>query len=301
MTVRFAGEGVGLAADVDGDWSGPPAVLLHGGGQTRHAWGATSRVLADAGFLAVRVDRRGHGESDWAGDGDYGIDAYARDVRAIARQIARPVALVGASLGGLAALVALAEPPCVDATAVVLVDVTPRMRQDGRERIGEFMRSRPDGFASVEEAADAVSRYLPGRPRPKDISGLARNLRLGADGRFRWHWDPRFLDSRLQADTGHPTRFEDAAARVTVPMLLVRGGESDVVGEDEADALLRVAPRAQAVDVAGAGHMVAGDRNDIFTAAVVEFLVKNVRAEQATSDCIRPDGPGKQMEDPSRR
>jgi non-heme chloroperoxidase len=278
MTVRFTGSGVGLAADVEGAWSGPAVVLLHGGGQTRQSWGATSHVLADAGFLAVTVDQRGHGESDWASDGDYGIGAYARDVRAIIRHIGRPVALVGASLGGLASLLAVAEPPGADATALVLVDVTPRMRQDGRDRIGEFMRSRPEGFGSVEEAADTVSQYLPDRPRPKDVSGLSRNLRLGADGRLHWHWDPKFLDSRLESDTGHPARFEDAASRVTAPMLLVRGGNSDVVGEDEADALLRVAPRAQALDVAGAGHMVAGDRNDIFSSAVVEFLIKNVRA-----------------------
>src|SRR6516165_8370864 len=141
MSVRFEAAGLTLAADVEGAWSGPVVVLLHGGGQTRQSWGATSRVLADAGFLAITVDQRGHGESDWASDGNYGIGAYAQDVRVIASQIARPVALVGASLGGLASLLAAAEPPQANVTALVLVDVTPRMRQDGRERIGEFMRS----------------------------------------------------------------------------------------------------------------------------------------------------------------
>lgn len=278
MPVWFAGDGVTLTADAEGTWSGPAVLLLHGGGQTRQSWGGTSKVLADAGFLALTVDQRGHGESDWAADGNYGISAYGRDVRAVASQLGRPVALVGASLGGLASLLAVAEPPHVDATALVLVDVTPRMRQDGRDRIGDFMRGKPEGFASVEEAADAVSQYLPDRPRPKDVSGLRRNLRPGPDGRLHWHWDPKFLDSRLQDETGNPARFEDAAASVAVPMLLVRGGDSDVVGTDEADALLRVAPQAQAIDVAGAGHMVAGDRNDVFSSAVADFLIKNVRA-----------------------
>ena len=201
MPVRFAGDSVTLTADVEGAWSGPAVLLLHGGGQTRQSWGGTSQVLADVGFLALTVDQRGHGESDWAADGNYGISAYARDVRAVASQLGRPVALVGASLGGLASLLAVAEQPGVDATALVLVDVTPRMRQDGRDRIGDFMRGKPEGFASVEEAADAVSQYLPDRPRPKDVSGLRRNLRPGPDGRLHWHWDPKFLDSRLQDET----------------------------------------------------------------------------------------------------
>src|SRR6201993_2569826 len=152
MLIRFAGDGVTLTADAEGAWSGPAVLLLHGGGQTRQSWGGTSQVLADAGFLALTGDQRGHGESDWAADGDYGIGAYARDVRAVAGQLGRPVALVGASLGGLASLLAVAEPPDVDATALILVDATPRMRQDGRDRIGDFMRGKPEGFASVEEA-----------------------------------------------------------------------------------------------------------------------------------------------------
>src|SRR6201987_3440576 len=150
MPVRFAGDSVTLTADVEGAWSGPAVLLLHGGGQTRQAWGGTSQVLADVGFLALTVDQRGHGESDWAADGNYGISAYARAVRAVASQLGRPVALVGASLGGLASLLAVAEPPGVDATALVRVAVTPRVPPDGRDRIGGFMRGKPEGFASVE-------------------------------------------------------------------------------------------------------------------------------------------------------
>jgi non-heme chloroperoxidase len=139
------------------------------------------------------------------------------------------------------------------------------------------MRSQPDGFSSLEEAADAVAAFLPHRPRPSDVSGLARNLRLEPDGRYRWHWDPAFMDAnRLGEDVERPERFERAAAAVTAPMLLVRGGISEIVSEDGVRAFLRVAPSAEYVDVPGAGHMVAGDRNDIFTAAVVEFLSRRL-------------------------
>ena len=278
MAVRFRGaHGIELEADVEGPWLGPPVILLHGGGQTRHAWGGTERALAAQGYFAISLDLRGHGLSDWAPDADYSIDAYASDLREVLAQVGRPAALVGASLGGLTSLVAAGEPPGVDCTAIVLVDVTPRMEEDGRERIGGFMRSHPEGFASLTEAADAVARFLPHRPRPADVSGLAKNLRLEADGRYHWHWDPAFLEgSRLAKDTNRPERFEEAARSIDVPMLLVRGAESEVVSEAGAAAFREVVPRAEYVDVPRARHMVAGDENDIFTESVAEFLNRTV-------------------------
>ncbi len=280
MAVRFrAANGIELAADVAGPWHGPLVVLLHGGGQTRHAWGGTTHVLATQGFLAVSLDLRGHGESDWAPDGDYGIDAHAADLRAVVAALGRPALLVGASLGGLTALIAAGEAPRLSTPAIVLVDVTPRIDPGGRDRIMEFMRSHPEGFASVEEAADAVSAFLPHRPRPSDVSGLAKNLRHDPDGRYRWHWDPAFLSaSKLGKDTMNPERFEDAARTITTPTLLVRGGKSEIVSAEGVVAFQKVMPHAEYVDVPEARHMVAGDQNDIFSFAVVEFLTRTVAA-----------------------
>jgi pimeloyl-ACP methyl ester carboxylesterase len=278
VAIRFRGSNsIELVADIEGRWDGQPVILLHGGGQTRHAWGGATRALGDAGFLAITLDLRGHGDSDWAPDGDYSPGAYADDLRAMLRQVGRPAALVGASLGGLTSLLAGGEEPRVECTGMVLVDVTPRMDRAGRERIGAFMNSHPEGFASLEEAADAVSAYLPHRPRPKDIGGLAKNLRLESDGRYHWHWDPAFMSSaRLVEDTAVYERFERAAAAVTAPMLLVRGAQSEIVNDDGVAAFRAVVPSSEYVDVAGAGHMVAGDRNDIFTYAVVEFLARKL-------------------------
>ena len=269
-----------VVGDAYGDVGAPPVVLLHGGGQTRHAWGATAAALGEQGFHAVSLDLRGHGDSDWAADGNYTVDALAEDLRVVATLLGRPPAVVGASLGGLTALIAAGEasPPVA---AVVLVDIAPRTQPEGVERIVNFMTGNPDGFHTLEEAADAIATYLPHRPRPKDLSGLQKNLRLGADGRYRWHWDPRMMsgERRINA-TQNMARLEAAARALTVPTLLVRGRMSDVISEDDARHFLELAPHARYADVSGAGHMVAGDRNDAFTAAVVSFLLESIDADQ---------------------
>jgi pimeloyl-ACP methyl ester carboxylesterase len=267
---------VDLVANAWGDPDAATVLLLHGGGQTRHAWGRTAEAVADRGWRAVAVDLRGHGDSDWSPDGVYGLDRFVADVRCLVAAVGSPPVLVGASLGGLASLVALGEPPPVAALGLVLVDVAPRMEEDGVDRIRAFMTSAPDGFATLDEAADAVASYLPHRRRPDDLSGLTKNLRRRHDGRWIWHWDPKFvhpLEERVPSnDFADHVRLAAAARAVTVPALLVRGGISDIVSVDGARELQELIPHAELVDVAGAGHMVAGDRNDRFSAAVLQFL-----------------------------
>lgn len=278
-TVRGA-DGIELGADVAGPEDGPPVVLLHGGGQTRHSWSGTLRTLGDRGWWAWSVDLRGHGDSTWPEDGDYSLGAFARDVTAITAAFDRPPALVGASLGGISSLVALYEAPDQRAMAssLVLVDVAHRIEEQGRDRIGAFMTGNIDGFATLEEAADAVAAYNPNRPRPKDLSGLQKNLRRRADGRWVWHWDPRFIRGAFGSEDEtrtldiRPNLLHDAVVALRIPTLLVRGRTSDLLSEEGAREFLELAPQAEFADVAGAGHMVAGDRNEIFNAAILDFL-----------------------------
>ena len=252
------------------------AVLLaHGGGQTRHAWGGTARALAAGGFEALSLDLRGHGESGWARDGDYGTERFAADLVTVARRVDGPVALVGASLGGLAGMLAAGELAPEAFSRVVLVDVTPRLEPAGVAGIVGFMRADLErGFGSLEEAADAIERYLPHRRGRRNPEGLRKNLRRDEDGRWRWHWDPRFMTAPRDEDDPErrTARLERALGAVTVPLLLVRGRTSELVSEAGVEAFLRCAPAARFVDVADAGHMVAGDRNDAFTDAVRAFL-----------------------------
>ncbi|MEO6570164.1 MAG: alpha/beta hydrolase [Ilumatobacteraceae bacterium] len=275
-TVKLPGAGVQLAADLYGNETDPPVLLLHGGGQTRHSWGGAARAFAEAGKFALSIDLRGHGHSDWSPDGVYGMTQFAADVRSIAASLGRPPALVGASLGGLSSLLAVGESELPLASALVLVDVAPRIEVEGRMKIQGFMRAGMRGFDTLEDAADSIAAYIPHRPRPTDLSGLQKNLRQRGDGRWYWHWDPRWITNHEGVDGQeglvHHDRLTAAARRVTIPTMLVRGRMSDIVSDQGVQELLELIPHAEVVDVAGAGHMVAGDKNDVFNAAVIEFV-----------------------------
>ena len=269
--------GLRLAADVGGDPSALTVIFMHGGGQTRHSWRRATRQLLDDGYQVVSLDARGHGDSDWSPEGDYGLPSFAADLLAVIATLSAPPAIVGASLGGSTGLYAIGNSTEPIARALVLVDIVPRVDAVGSEKILAFMRSRPDGFATVAEAADAVAAYNPHRPRPSETSGLMKNLRRRADGRLHWHWDPKIVEA--------PTRLEppdlvgpllDAASRVRIPTLLIRGLMSDVVSDTGIAELRATLPGLEVQDVAQAGHMVAGDRNDAFNLGVSAFLRRHL-------------------------
>ena len=263
-----------MAAEYWGEAGGDraPAVLLHGGGQTRHSWGRTGQRLAGQGRAVVALDARGHGESDWDPEGDYSIGAFTGDLVALLEILGRPAILIGASLGGIASLIVAGENPEL-VTALVMVDVVIEVEAEGVKRIQDFMSANPNGFGSLEDVHDAITAYNPLRRRPLNFESLRKNVRLADDGRWYWHWDPAVLGSseepihRLDRE-----RLKRAASALSIPTLIVRGGRSDVVTEAGLADMLRLVPHAHVADVAAAGHMVAGDDNDLFGNALEQFL-----------------------------
>jgi non-heme chloroperoxidase len=155
----------------------------------------------------------------------------------------------------------------------VLVDVVIQLEPEGVDRILEFLTAHRDGFVSLEDVADAIAAYNPIRRRPQNLDGLMKNVRRHADGRWYWHWDPAFIrigdEPQRQVD---PDRLRAAAAKLRIPTLLVRGAQSDVVGDEGMADMLALVPSAESVDIAGAGHMVAGDDNDVFASRLEAFL-----------------------------
>jgi pimeloyl-ACP methyl ester carboxylesterase len=285
-TAMFKGAaGNRLVADVYGE-GGQPVLLLHGGGQTRHAWRRTAEHLGRAGATAYALDQRGHGDSEWVADGHYAFTDFAADAAAVAATLTeragkRPIA-IGASLGGIASLLADGSAERAGTgpifSAIVLVDITPRVNREGVAKIQGFMRERAaEGFADIADAADAVAAYLPHRPRPRSQEGLKKNLRLHPDGRWRWHWDPRVLQGGRSFALDHrilENALIEAARAITIPALLVRGGSSELVHEAHVREFLELVPHADYIDVAEARHMVAGDSNDRFSDAVLDFVGK---------------------------
>ena len=202
--MHFKGHGdIKIAADVWGSDNEELVILLHGGGQTRHAWGDTGKKLAEAGYHSVALDLRGHGDSEWHADGDYSIRAYKDDLVSIINEIGKPARLVGASLGGMASLVLAGDEINSDlCTALIMVDIGIYPDPVGSDRIVSFMLSGEKGFDSLENVAKSISNYLPHRKKPKDLEGLKKNLRLKGDGRYYWHWDPDLLEEDRVQETG---------------------------------------------------------------------------------------------------
>ena len=157
--------------------AGRPVLLLHGGGQTRHAWSRTARALAERGWHAVALDQRGHGDSEWVPDQAYSFRNFAADAAVVAQRIAQeqgaqPIA-IGASLGGIASLLALGEPGEPVFAGLILVDIVPKMDPHGVAHVQGFMRARAaGGFGTIEEAPPTRWRptclTAPSPPRSTD-------------------------------------------------------------------------------------------------------------------------------------
>lgn len=269
-TVRLDADGVELAALRIGHEQPRGILFAHGLGQTAAAWRRGAHGIAAHGWLALAADARGHGDSGRNRPGmPYTPELLVDDLLRWAATFEHKPVLVGASMGGLMGLSAQARHDCF--SALVLVDITPRWEPEGVARILAFMRAHADGFASVESAIDAIAEYMPHRPR-KSAQALSGLLRPEADGRWRWHWDPRLVEDLNRDAEQRQHQLVQAARQVRVPTLLLTGGASDVVSQATIAEFLDLVPHADHRQIAQARHLVAGDDNEAFASAVLEFL-----------------------------
>ena len=270
--------GIHLVSDVRGSPDAWTVLFLHGVGQTRHAWGRTAQIVASQGWRTIALDLRGHGDSDWSPNGDYSFAAFAGDTIAVAKQLEKPPIIVGASLGGRAAILAEESSDRKLSSGLVIVDMTYMSNPAGSQRIKTFMRSGLDGFDTLDEAAEVIAAYTPNRSRQINVEGLHKVLR-NRKGRWHWHWDPAVVSiDRNQAELERQENLGDYSAKtIELPMLLIWGLMSDVVTQEGVDDLLARFPNGTVATVDGAAHMIAGDRNDAFSKAINTFLEEKIR------------------------
>lgn len=253
------------------DWGNrrmPPMVFLHGGGLNAHTWDLVCLALRDQ-YWCLAVDLRGHGESSWSVDGDYRLSSYAADLRFFARRLLQtPFSLVGMSLGGLVAIqYASASPESV--TALILVDVGPEPRSRGAQRINAFATATAEP-STLDELVDQSLRFNPRRRREVLRRSLVRNLRQTDDGLWVWKYDPRSDSVPWNAE-----RLWHALGKIQCPTLVVRGDESDVFNDQDAEAVTSALPNGFWVRIRGAGHTVQGDQPAQLVAEVEAFLARN--------------------------
>jgi pimeloyl-ACP methyl ester carboxylesterase len=252
-----------------GDPSSPTILMLHGGSQQAHSWDFVSLPLSEH-YHILALDQRGHGDSDWATDGDYSIEAHQRDIDGFVE--ARGLVdfhLIGHSMGGRNSYVWASHHP--DALkSLVIVDTGPEGQSRGRNRIQSF-RELPDELDSFDEFAQRVQEYT-GRTREQVLGALKYSIRQRSDGKWTWKYDKLLRTPGNRSPQWTPEQLWAAVARITCPTLVVRGGDSDIFADETMRNMQQVIPNCTTVTVPGAGHLVAGDNPADFLMALQQFL-----------------------------
>lgn len=252
------------------DWGTPgrPSLLcLHGITQTAHSWDDVAPALARTHHVRA-LDQRGHGDSTWAPDGDYRLGTQSQDVEGVLLAIdAAPAIVVALSMGGLVALTLAARRPEL-VRALVVVDIAPEVQRGGVDNIRSFVAAT-DELDTFEDFVQRAHSFNPRRSLDNIRERLRHNLKQLPSGRWTWKYDPALRNPARVADGMHD--LWEQVARIRCPVLIVRGGESDILAPEVAARFGSVVG-AEVRTVAGAGHSVMGDNPAGFLAAVEPFL-----------------------------
>jgi pimeloyl-ACP methyl ester carboxylesterase len=262
-----------------GERAAPPLLFLHGGGQTCRTWDVVCHELSQD-HRCIALDQRGHGDSEWSYELDYGVDAHAGDVAALIEALAlAPLVIIGMSLGGLTALsYALRQPDTV--SGLVAVDVGPWVNTDGGVPIHQFM-AEVTALDQLEQYVDAALRFNPRRDARLLRRSLWHNLRRRPDGTLMWRTDPRGRGERHEVLRKALDSVRSRITDLSCPTLVVRGGDSEILREEDARRFAEAIPNGRWLAIAGAGHSVQGDQPKALIEALRGFLDELRQADRA--------------------
>jgi pimeloyl-ACP methyl ester carboxylesterase len=250
----------------------PPIIMLHGFGVSGHMFDEFAQRLQDR-YRLISLDQRGHGDSEWSPEGDYSREAFVADLEAVRAALGfEQFILVGHSMGGLNSVSYTVQFPR-HVRALVLVDVGPESAREGVDNIVRFTRG-PDEL-EFEQFVENAHRFNQRRTIENIRERMRHRLKPGENGKWTWKFDKRFRqpDSglRIGGELNNDQTWQ-LFRDITVPTLLVRGGESDVLSQEVAERAAREMASTTLRVVPGAGHSVPGDNPDDFTFVVRTFL-----------------------------
>jgi esterase len=249
----------------------PPVLCLHGITQTAHSWDEVAAELADA-YRVLCLDQRGHGDSDWAADGDYTRQTQAADVDALTDAIGLSTfILMGMSMGGINSITFTARHP-EKVKALIIVDVSPEVQARGVEHIRSFIQA-PDELDGFEEFVARAHQFNPRRSLDNIRSRLSHNLKQLPNGKWTWKYDKALRSSERGFHASALLNLWDDVHAIHCPTLIIKGGESDILSGESAEKLQAAIPNSRLAVVPGAGHSVMGDNPAGFVEAVRAFLL----------------------------
>ena len=271
--IRFHGHGgVTLAADEAGPSDGPSVIFLHGGGQTRHSWGTALDAASARGLHAITVDLRGHGDSDWAPDGDYSSQSFVADLERFCEAIGfDKFTLIGHSMGGRNSM-AFAGSNAQKLEKLVIVDIGPDLDPKGSGRITQELIDVPEEFDSFEDLYTHQSKQNKFCSEPVLRRRLTYASKKLPDGKYGWRYDLEIREQRRNnAGPKQPDLWANLPG-IECPVLIVRGSETDTLALETAEKMLEALPNGRLIHVDKAAHMVFEDNPADFIEALHGFL-----------------------------
>ncbi len=236
-----------------GEAGAPPVVMVHGLTGNAHAFDLLAPHFVPK-YHVISVDVRGRGDSDWAADGDYSNDAYVADLEGLRQALGfERFSLVGTSMGGRISLTyAGTHPDRVERT--ILNDIGPEVDTRGGSRIATSSRDAVTTFASIE---DVMAWHRENRVGFSAMSDAQQRAAAGhavkslPGGGYTWKMDPAVRSDPRRPD---PEVSWNLARRIPGPVLLVRGGDSDLLSPEIAQRMVAEMQDCRMVEVPGVGH-----------------------------------------------
>ncbi|MBI51067.1 MAG: hypothetical protein CL781_07045 [Chloroflexi bacterium] len=256
-----------------GDPSNPTMLLLHGFAQQCHSWDFVALAFADR-YRIIALDQRGHGDSDWASDGDYSPETQQKDIEAFVNSLGiQRFVLMGLSMGGRNSFTYAANNPD-RVEALIIVDAGPENVRTGTQNIRNFVEQE-DELDSIDAFVDRVIKYNPRRDPIQIRGSIVNNLRELPNGKWTWKYDKILRSPGRMAGTQDPdmtNRLWNYVESLQCPTLVVRGDKSDIIATNTADEMANRIPNGKVAIVENAGHLVMGDNPSGFESAVTQFI-----------------------------